>query len=186
MTCALPFPRGSTYFGSNGTIQTNGPSQRLEGTRYWTTDPVTGQPVQLMVVRTTVNLDFSNVNNRFRGLRFGTGTREARRRVVGFTNAAGQLGVPADDQYRSNIRANDLMYVVISGPCQLRAGSATTGAAAAINTHAPVTFGNNGFIENTAAGRTPVGIIDASVSTGATGSNAVRVVHVDFSMANRE
>lgn len=185
MSCALPFPRGSTYFGRNGQIVTTGPSQKLEG-KVFTVTADDGQHVELMVVRTTVALDFSNVNNRHRGLRFGTGANEIRKRVVGFTNASGQLGVPVDDAYTSAVRANDLIYVVIKGPCRLRAGSATTGAGAAINAQAPVSFGANGFIINSAAGHAPVGVVDQSVAMGATGNNAVRVVHVDFSTANRE
>jgi hypothetical protein len=186
MSCNnLPFPRGETYF--NGVNIDSNEASHLEGREYCVTDNQngTGAEVRLRVVRATSDLALSNAANRYRGVRFGATATWTGRKVRGFTAALGEFGLPIDDAYVCDIKSGDLFYVVVSGPCKVRAGSSTTGAPA-ISANDNVCFTTAGRIQAGGAGRVPFGMIDTAVSAGATGNAAIKLVWVGGPFADIE
>ena len=116
----LPFPRGQVY-SDNVITMTATLGQEHEGRIYEVPDTVhnTGQKVKLRVVRNVTGAAITVARN---GCEFAKTALGFGRKIAAFGAALSGQGVvakPLDDAYvvGTTIPANDLFYVVESGPC---------------------------------------------------------------------
>ena len=133
MDCSLPFPRGETYFYGNTSAAiasgSTGPANRLVGREFLTNDSFravgkghgTGQKIRLKVLRNNSGGDLKRHRG---GVRPSTaaGTANGDNLAAGYVNIVGGKGYVIDDAYDTgyNIADDDLFYVVIEGPCDVK------------------------------------------------------------------
>lgn len=179
---SLPFSRGTTFY-DGATPDSSADHTHLVGQTFVTVDrdtdearahsDGTGLPVKLRCVKASAAI--SNVAGK--ALAFGTDSKDLYRIVDALVATAGHYGLPADPAFAltDDIQANDLLFVVEEGPCEvLLAGTVAVGDLVTTNA-------SGHFVKYSGSG-VAIGVADeAGVST-----DRVRVLIGDKYVADRQ
>jgi hypothetical protein len=146
----LPFPRGRTLSDAGVATVSDTYYEHLEGRIYSVRDTVhsKGIPIHLIVLKNDTGAAITVAR---RGVRFSTtDAYDFGRRVAGWVNAAGQVGVPIDDDYSLgfSIPDNDLFYGIVRGYCTIN----TEATSVDLHKHGAITWEANGYVDGAEAG----------------------------------